>query len=64
MPVPVVAAVLKQVLQTDIWQEKNGIYNHRFSTFDNQMRLLEKKESNANTKAQKHRKVSAALSAK
>lgn len=64
VPVPVVEAVLNQVFRTEIWQETNGIYSHRFSTFDSQMRLLERNISNANTKTQKRRKISAAVSAK
>jgi DNA (cytosine-5)-methyltransferase 1 len=61
VPVPVVEAVLKQVFQDGIWHETNGTYSERFSTFDSQMCLLEGKQSYANTKTQKRRKVSAAV---
>jgi DNA (cytosine-5)-methyltransferase 1 len=64
VPVPVVAAVLKQVFQAGIWQETNEIYTQRFSTFDSQMRLLERNKPNDDTKTQKGRKVSAPLSTK
>ncbi len=63
VPVPVVAAVLKQVLRSPIWKEGNGIYNGRHSSVDQQLQLLEHKGANAGPKAQKRRKISSSVSA-
>jgi DNA (cytosine-5)-methyltransferase 1 len=64
VPVPVVAAVLRKVLESSIWRESNGIYTQRLGTLNGQMRLLEKHEWNENAKTPKRRKISAALSVK
>ncbi|HRT56999.1 MAG TPA: DNA (cytosine-5-)-methyltransferase [Candidatus Paceibacterota bacterium] len=63
VPVPVVAAVLKKVLEAPIWSETNGSYSAVFSTIEGQMQLLEKEISSANTKTQKRRKVPATVPA-
>ena len=61
VPVPVVAAVLRSVLDASIWTEPDGLYTQRYSTISGQVQLLEKGPKYANSKTPKRRKVSAAV---